>query len=214
MYISSQREDSAAAAALQYLILLDDAAAQRRPPQKTQAQRREPAPILRGAHQNRRRFERRISRFAQLDEPCILLIDQHEVEKLAITSRDLERRYVELELLHDFRRGSLDRGTADEGRHREDGHLCAHEELAQPRHAKNGLDAQIGIGWAENDAFEMLIFECAANLGRERTASLGAVAKAASQRPASMLHEVLLEGHFALLGQHDRRRRLVAHGQK
>ena len=60
----------------------------------------------------------------------------------------------------------------------------------------------------------MLVLERAANLGRERRARLGAVAKAACHRAASMLHEIFLEGHLALIGEHGGRRRRIAHGQK
>ena len=163
---------------------------------------------------NLRRLDLGIARLARADQGPVTLIDQHEVQKIAVLAGDFQRRHRQRELVHDFRRGTFDGRSPDQRRHGDHGRLGPHQEISQPRDRQNRRDAQVGIRRTEHDALQVGPLEGRAHLVRQGRRALGAVAESAHRRGAAMLHEVLLERQLAELRQYRGGGRLIAHRQE
>lgn len=113
---------------------------------------------------------------------------------------DRMRRGSDAELRHDFRCGTLDGSTSDQRAYHDQGNAPSLEGASQCRNRQYRVDAQIGIGRADDDSLETVAGEGFdhARGGHGRGGAF--VADGAYARCAAQLDEVFLKGEIARFG--------------
>ncbi len=127
---------------------------------------------------------------------------------------DRAGRGVDTELLHDLRRRSLDRPTADQRAHRDHRRSGGAERFAQARHGQDGIDAQVRVRRADDDRAQARASEYSEN--SRRHPGRGGVFEddRAHDGCGPQFYEVLLEGERRLWRVHQRADGVVAHRQQ